>query len=180
MEREEVLISRGEGLSWRLSSWSHDGSGSWFSTSVVLPISAHEVSLPHPPHASCGCWSLVTSGWWRCCCCKRKYSSRWRIVMGWLLSSTLAIMASPGWAHVWDQQGYFKRLLSWDLSRQQLGDLESLARDSALPILRIKAYSDPAEEIEKRFNLLKKRNRIETRWQSSCVSSTQWKSSNQI
>ena len=72
-------------------------------------------------------------------------------------------MASPGWAHVWDQQGYFKRLLSWDLSRQQLGDLESLARDSALPILRIKAYSDPAEEIEKRFNLLEKKNRIETK-----------------
>ena len=54
-------------------------------------------------------------------------------------------------------------------------DLASLARDSALPILRIKAYeelchscivpdnSDPDEEIEKRLNLLEKKNRIETK-----------------
>ena len=54
-------------------------------------------------------------------------------------------------------------------------DLESLARDRALPILRIKAYeelchsckvpynSDPDEEIEMRLNLLENKNRIETK-----------------
>jgi hypothetical protein len=42
-----------------------------------------------------------------------------------------------GFHRVGDQHGYFRRLWSWDLSQQQLDDMESLARDSALPILRL-------------------------------------------
>ena len=38
-----------------------------------------------------------------------------------------------GFSRVGDQHGYFRRLLSWDFSQHQLDDLESLARDSALP-----------------------------------------------
>ena len=44
-----------------------------------------------------------------------------------------------GFSRVGDQHGYFRRLLSWDFSQHQLDALECLARDSALPILRIKA-----------------------------------------
>jgi len=42
-----------------------------------------------------------------------------------------------GFHRVGDQHGYFRRLWSWDLSQQQLDDMENLARNSALPILRL-------------------------------------------
>eukprot|EP00092_Neocalanus_flemingeri_P029643 GFUD01032189.1.p1 GENE.GFUD01032189.1~~GFUD01032189.1.p1 ORF type:complete len:414 (+),score=144.83 GFUD01032189.1:73-1314(+) len=42
-----------------------------------------------------------------------------------------------GFHRVGDQHGYFRRLWSWDLSQQQLDDMETLARNSALPILRL-------------------------------------------
>ena len=38
---------------------------------------------------------------------------------------------------VGDQYGYFRRLWSWDLSPEQCEDMERLARDDALPILRL-------------------------------------------
>jgi len=42
-----------------------------------------------------------------------------------------------GYHRVGDQHGYFRRLWSWDLSQQQLDDMERLARSNALPILRL-------------------------------------------
>ena len=42
-----------------------------------------------------------------------------------------------GFHRVGDQHGYFRRLWSWDLSQQQLDEMENLARTSALPILRL-------------------------------------------
>merc|ERR1719483_455864 len=42
-----------------------------------------------------------------------------------------------GFHRVGDQHGHFRRLWSWDLSQQQLDDMEKLARDNALPILKM-------------------------------------------
>ena len=42
---------------------------------------------------------------------------------------------------VGDKHGYFRRLWSWDLSQDQLDQMEALARDNALDILRVLAGS---------------------------------------
>jgi len=42
---------------------------------------------------------------------------------------------------VGDKHGYFRRLWSWDLSQDQLDQMEALARDNALAILRVLAGS---------------------------------------
>ena len=42
-----------------------------------------------------------------------------------------------GHHRVGDQHGYFRRLWSWDLSQQQLDQMELLARDNALAILKL-------------------------------------------
>ena len=41
-----------------------------------------------------------------------------------------------GHHRVGDQHGYFRRLWSWDLSQQQLDQMENLARENALQILK--------------------------------------------
>ena len=42
-----------------------------------------------------------------------------------------------GFHRVGDKHGYFRRLWSWDLSQDQLDQMESLARDNALDILKV-------------------------------------------
>jgi hypothetical protein len=44
---------------------------------------------------------------------------------------------SHGFSRVGGQHGYFRRLLSWDLRQQQMDDMKSFARESALFILRL-------------------------------------------
>lgn len=42
-----------------------------------------------------------------------------------------------GFHRVGDSHGYFRRLWSWDLSQQQLDEMENLARTNSLPILKL-------------------------------------------